>query len=323
MSSSLMTSLVVITGLLCGQATAEPSPAKEYSSAQAAFQEGAKHLRAMDYKASRAPFEAALKLAKDDAYRVKVYQALLPAYRQIPEFEPFQTAAEFIVTHAEQDATRSLTRRAFLSFAYNRGQIDQLAERYEARLGKDKKDYTALYLLSELYAVTRKNPKRAVELIEQLAALEAEPKKGGETQPLSPQQAAKLARTKAKLAQQYMRNKDYRQAAQLYEEIAPLDETTQAWNLKEAATACLLDGERKDALRLVIAADKVPSEARNESLAHFFHRKMGDLFLTLDQPGKAVGHFKLALEKTQNEGYVTGTQKSLDAALEKSGKEKK
>lgn len=118
-----------------GQAAAEPAPAaapqpsgsqQKFRSAQEAFGVGIAFYNSKNFQAARAPLEAALQMADEDEFRLKVYEALLPAYRAIPEFEPFQTAAEFIITHSPRDAQRSLTRRAFLSFAFNRGQLDNL-----------------------------------------------------------------------------------------------------------------------------------------------------------------------------------------------------
>lgn len=85
----------------------------EYANAEEAYRVGAAFYNSRSFKNSRAPFEAAIRLAKDDEMKLKVYQALLPAYREIPEFEPFQTAAEFVIANSPQSTERSLTRRAF------------------------------------------------------------------------------------------------------------------------------------------------------------------------------------------------------------------
>ncbi len=82
----------------------------------------------------------------------------LPAYRAIPEFEPFQTAAEFVIANSPQSAERSLTRRSFLSFAYNRGQLDNLVKRYETMLEKDKKTTLAFTFYLRSIAQTKRIP---------------------------------------------------------------------------------------------------------------------------------------------------------------------
>lgn len=291
----------------------------EYKDAEEAYRVGAAFYNSRSYKNSRAPFEAAIRLAKDNEMKLKAYQALLPAYREIPEFEPFQTAAEFVITNSPQNADRSLTRRSFLSFANNRGQTDNLIQRYEAMLAKDKNNYLGVYLLSEIYSTNNKNPKRAVELLKQLEKLEAK-KDPGTNKPETDADKIKVAREKAKLAQQYANSKDYKRAAKLYEEIAPLDPSTHAWNLKEAASAWLKDKNKKEALRVAEEAEKAEAEKRNDQLAHFFHRNMGDIFMQLNQPQKAIPHFEIAIEKTNIEGYVKDTKSSLAEAIEKSKK---
>jgi len=135
---------------------------------------------------------------------------------------------------------------------------------------------------------------------------------------MSPAEAAKIGREKGKLAQQYMRAKAYCKAAELYEEIAPLDPTSHAWNLKEAATAWLKLGDEKNALRLALATEKVPAEARNEQLTHFFERNLGDTFMTLGKPKKAIPHYKIAILKTTSESYLNDTKASLLKAIEES-----
>jgi len=290
----------------------EQSP---YDTAEKAWIVGAAFYNARDFESSREPLEAALKLAPDDEFRLKVYEALLPAYREIPEFDPFMTAAEFIITHSPRDARQSLTRRAFLSFAYNRGQIKNLIKRYEERISADNKDRTAVYILSEIYVNSDRNPKRAIELIQQLQVLDAESRKPGDT-PEDPVQAARIAREKAKLAGQYLKSKEYEKSARLYEEIAPLDPATQAWNLKEAAAAWLKHGSKEEALRVALEADKSAPEARNDLLAHFFHRNLGDVLLAVGEASKAAAHFTIAIEKTTIDGYVKDTKASLQKAID-------
>jgi hypothetical protein len=290
-----------------------------YVSAEEAYSIGAARYNARNFKASREPFEAALALAPDDKFRVKVYEALLAPYREIPEFEPFQNAAEFIITHATYDAQRSLTRRAFLSFAYNRGQIDSLIKRYESRLAGDRKDFLAVYLLSEIYSTTNSNPERAIELLKQLQQMNQANKAGTkEEAPSSTIEGVKIAREKANLARQYVQAKKFKEAAELYEEVAPLDPTTHAWNLKEAASAWLKAGDKKKSLQVARKANETPPEARNEQLTHFYHRNLGDIFVALAKPAEAVPHYEIALKTTKIEGYLKDTQASLEDARRKS-----
>ena len=298
---------------------------QKFRSAEEAYRVGVAFYNSKNYEAARAPLEAALQMTGDNELRLKIYEALLPAYRAIPEFEPFQTASEFIITHSQRHAQRSLTRRAFLSFAFNRGQMDNLIKRYEGRLAEDRNDKTAIYLLSEIYSATHKNPRRAIELMEQLAKLEAAQQKPADGQKTTAEDlvmSAKMAREKGYLARQYVEAKQYRKAAETYEEIAPLDPTTRAWNLKEAAAAWLKDGNKEQALRLALKADQGPPEARNDQLAHFFHRNLADVLMAVGRADLAVRHYRVALEKTNIETYVRDTKASLQQAQEAASKMK-
>jgi tetratricopeptide (TPR) repeat protein len=290
---------------------------EKYASAKEAFAVGAAYYNSRNFKASREPFEAVLRLTDDVEMRLRAYNLLLPSYREIPEFEPYQKAAEYVIEHTQRDAERSLTRRAFLSFAFNRGQLDNLIAHYETSLQKDPDNFLALYVLSELYTVGDRNPKRAIELIQRLAKQEAarSPDKpvGAE---LSDAEKVKIAREKGKLARQYAQAKQYEEAAALYEEIAPLEPTTQSYHLKEAAMAWLKKGDRDQALRLTEAADRVAPDSRNDLLSHFFHRHMGDLFAQLGKPAQAIPHYEIALQKTTIEGYIKDVKAALAEAKE-------
>lgn len=337
MTSIALTALAAVVALILPETpnsagtaptTTQGSSAK-YTTAEEAFGVGAAFYNSRNFKASREPFEAALKLSKgDQEMQLKIYDALLPAYRLIPEFEPFQTAAEFVITHHKHDAHRSLTRRSYLSFAYNRGQMENLVKRYEKQLKRNPDNYTAAFILSEIYANGAglppgvKNSERAIELIEHLTALENKRREESGKKPndLTPQELQRVAQQKAKLAMQYVRAREYLKAAELYEQIAPLDPATQAWNLKEAASAHLKLGDSKNALRLALKAEETEPEARSEQLTHFFHRNLADILMAVDRPKNAIPHYELAIQTTTIEGYLKDTKASLQEAIEKSSK---
>lgn len=313
---------IIATLILSATQGANGQDSKKYSTDKEAFGVGAAFYNSRNFKASREPFEAVLKLTKDDELRLKANEALLQAYRLVPEFEPFRDAAEYVISNATRDTQRSLTRRSFVGFSYQRGQIDKLVNRYEKRLKKNSDDYLSVYMLSEIYQRAKSNPERAIVMIKHLEILNKvrNPSRDGKSDAKRPPAAAaKIAREKGKLAMQYARSKDYRNAAKVYQEIAPLDRATQAWNLKEAASALLKLGEKKEALRVALEADKARPEARNDQLAQFFHRNLGDILLSLNEPARAVPHFKIALEKNKNPGYVEGIKASLARAVEQSG----
>ena len=175
-------------------------------------------------------------MAPDDAFRLKCYEALIPAYRQDGGVNKMIEACEFIITHADQPARQSLTRSDLLSFLFQRGKIDEYVKRHEQVLKKDPNQRLSLYMLSEIYSRMKEQPDRAAELIDRLAALDQQSGKPRDV----PQQA--------QLAQQYVRAKKYQQGAELYESIAPLDEKLAAWHWKEAAAAWLSAGQKDKAL---------------------------------------------------------------------------
>src|SRR5437773_547867 len=116
---------------------------EKYSDYDDAMIAAGRFLRKNDYPSAVPPLEAALTLAKDDAQRLKVYQALVPAYRQQPEFEKMLTAQEFIIRHTDRRAGRSLSARDVFSFAYRLGKLDAISERYDAQLKQNPKDPAA------------------------------------------------------------------------------------------------------------------------------------------------------------------------------------
>ena len=283
----------------------------KYTSAEEAFGVAAGHYNGKNYAASREPFEAALILApeKDIAYRVKVYGALTASYRQLESSEQLIGACEYIIRHSDRDAEKSLTRRSLLSFIHERGKVDPFIKRHEERLKKNPKDWLSVYLLSEVYSRLRENPERSVELLKQLAALDGK----------NPDEAVDV-NTSAKLAMQYIRAKDYQKGAELYEQIAPLDEKLAAWHWKEAAAAWLKLKQNDKALAAAKKSLEATPEKRNDQLAHFWHRGLGDVLLAVGEPKLAIPQFEKAIETTKIEGYVKGCKASLAEAREKAGK---
>jgi tetratricopeptide (TPR) repeat protein len=280
----------------------------KYRSAQEAWSVGVAFYNSRNFEASREPFEAALTLAPDDKFRLKVYEALLPSYRLLPASEKFIAACEFILSKSESSPQQSLTRRQLLAFVHQRGKTDELARRHEEALKKDPNDRLALYVLSELYAELKRDPQRAAALIERLAKIE---QKGG--QQVNVQQTANLA-------QQYVKAKKFKEGAELYEQIAPLDANLAAWHWKEAAVAWLKVGDKQKALEAAKQSDASPPEARNDLLAHFWHRGLADAFLATGEPEIAVLHYEKAIEKTNIQGYIDDCKKSLAEAKAQAGR---
>lgn len=294
---------------------AQNNPAKlddsKYTNADEAYSMGAVLYNARNFAGSQEPFEAALRLAPDDKYRVKVYRALLGAYRQLPEIDKFVEAVDFIITKSDSAAERSLARTDLLSFVHQRGKTNDLAKRYEAVLAKDDKNVTALYILSELYADLKRDAKRSAELLERLAKVTA-----AEGEPLN-------VAASAKLAQQYVKQGKYKEGAELFEKITPLDSGLAAWHWKEAAQAWIKAKDKARALAAAKAAVAAGPEKRGELLLHFWHRALGQVFVEVGEPGLAIEHFEAAIAHTKIEGYIKDCQGELasaKAAAEKQGK---
>lgn len=281
----------------------------KYQSAEEAYRVGAAFYNSRNFAAAREPFEAALAMAPDDAFRVKVYEALLAPYRMISESEKFIEAAEFIISKSDSAPKRSLTRRALLVFVNQRGLVDPFIKRHEAVLDKQPENRTSLYLLSELYASVKRDPQKAAALTERLAKIDQK-----EGQPVDVLQSANLAR-------QYVQSKKFKEGAELYEKIAPLDEKLAAWHLKEAAAAWLKAGDKKKALAAAKKSAESAEEARSELLAHFWHRGLADVFLQTGEAKLAIPHYEKAIEKSNIQGYIDDCRKSLEEARTKAGKQ--
>jgi tetratricopeptide (TPR) repeat protein len=151
----------------------------------------------------------------------------------------------------------------------------------------------------------KNDPLRAADLIERLAKIDQKP-----GQPVNVLQTANLA-------QQYVRAKKFKEGAELYQQIAPLDEKLAAWHWKEAASAWLKAGEHKKALAAAKQSDASPPEARNDQLAHFWHRGLADVFLAAGEPKIAILHYEKAIQKTNIQGYIDDCKKSLAEAKAK------
>lgn len=281
-----------------------------YASADEAYARGAAFYNNREFDACREPFEAALKLAPDVKYRIKVYRALLAAYRQLPEIDKFVEAADYIITNSEQPAERSIIRTDLLSFVHQRGKTNDLVSKYEDVLKKDPKNLPALFILSEVYADLKKDPKRSAELLEQMFKLSSD------------QGQAVNVPAAAKLAQQYFKQKKFKESAELFEKIAPMDATLAPWHWKEAALAWMKDGNKTRAVAAAKSAIAAGPERRGEQLLHFWHRSLGQVLLDGGEPSLAIEQFEAAIKYTTIDGYLKDTQKELATAREQAAQRK-
>jgi hypothetical protein len=297
-------SAIIFSALATGSA-AQDGKYKTYKEAAAA---GAKAVRSGDLAAAREPLEAAAKLAATDAEKLEAHRALLVPYRELPDIEPMQRAAEFVIAQSAQVAERSLTRSALLSFVQKRGKMDAAVAGYEARLDKDQADLTALYVLAEAYATYKNDAAKAADRGTRLAAAE---KKAGRAE-----DTAELSR----LAAQLVKAEKPKDGAELFEKVAPSDPKTEAWYLKEAAAAWLKAGEKAKAVAAGKKSAAAAPEARSAQLTYFWRRGLGDVFLDAGEPKEAIPQYERALEATKAEGYIKDTKAKLAKAQAAAGK---
>lgn len=281
----------------------------KYTSADEAYGVGAARYNSRKFAESREPLEAALVLAPDAEYRIRVYRALLASYRQLATIDQFVEASEYIIQNSDRDAEQSLTRRSLLSFLHERGKMDPYIKRHEERLKVAPQDRLSLYVLSEIYSDYNENPARSIELLKQLSQLDG-----------NKENTAVDVNVSAKLAMQHVRAKEFQKGAELFEQIAAQDEKLAAWHWKEAANAWLKLKENDKALAAAKKSAEAAPEKRSELLTHFWHRQLGDVFLATGQAELAIPHFEQAIASTKIEGYVKDCQTSLAEAKKKAGK---
>ena len=284
-------------------------PADEYKSAREAYSVGAAFYNAGSYAKSQAPFEAAIALDEEVKFRVDCYRALIASYRLLEKGDKMTTAVEYILIHSERPAEKSLTQRSYLSFLHQRGLTEDAVKRYEERLKTKPEDVIAISILADIYGNLNENPARAAELTKQLQKLvPADPK-----DPLTVLKQAELAR-------QLFKAKKYKEAAELYENIAPLDPKLAAWHLKEAASCWLLEKDLVRAKEDALASAKSEPESRNDQLTYFWSRNLADILVTTGEFELAVKHYELALTKTTIDGYLKDTKSKLEEAKSKLAK---
>src|SRR5262249_30789865 len=146
--------------------------AVDYKSADEALAAAAPLVRARNFAASREPLEAALRLAPDDAFRVKVYEYLMPAYRELPEPDKMVEAAEFVISHSDRKAKRSLESGNLVSFLFQRGKLDDAIAKYEARLKVNPDDVVVLSVLNAAYTHLRRDKDRGAAVATKLAVVD-------------------------------------------------------------------------------------------------------------------------------------------------------
>jgi len=260
-ASPLLVLLVLVS--LCPLALAQ-RPSKEFSDA---LNDGIRLVNAKKYTEAQAPLETALRLAANDEQRQRVYQPLVPVYRQLPEVDKFLEAQEFIIRNADRKTGRSLPARDVASFLFQRGKLDAGIQRYEAALKANPKDPAALGVLTVIYSRHKEDKVRSAALTARQDALDAE---------LATVLAARL-------------EKDA--------EAAP---RTAASLLKDAATAWLEAGDKAKALAAAKKSLTQPPEQRGDLLVFYWRDGLGDVFLATGEPALAAEQFQAAIAAAGN-----------------------
>ncbi|HEX5103347.1 MAG TPA: hypothetical protein VFV87_06030 [Pirellulaceae bacterium] len=273
--------------LACAAAVSWPSDSslgqEKYKNFDDAYSQGARLLNRMQIAAAQEPLEAALKLAADDSARLRVYQALVPAYRQLPEIDKMLEAQEFVIRHTPRKAGRSNAANDLASFLHQRGKIDVAIARYEAALKANPKDAAALSVLEKIFTRVKRDGERGPVLTRKLQELDSE-----------------LAAA----------------SAEQLEKDAEAAPRTAAHIYKDAGLAWLEAGDKEKALAAAKKSLASIPESRGEQLVYFWRRGLGDIFLGAGEPAQAIPQFEAALAVVKIYGYRKDTEKKLAEAKE-------
>lgn len=266
----------------CLLLVALPALGQEFKTAREAKAAAATHLRSRNFAAAQAPLEAALKLTpeSDTKERSEIYRTLMASYRLLPEPDKMLEAVEYIQTHSESQAERSLVANDLASFMHQRGKLEQAVSRYEERLKKDPQDPTALAVLSIIYKRTRDDKKARGQELE--AAL----------QKLNTQRATAKAEKLSVSA-------DTVPAA-----------AASAW--KDVAKAWLEAGN-KDQARIAINRSRTATpESRSTVITMFWHEGVAEVLGELGETADAIKAYEAAVAAAPNDVLKKSMQAKLD-----------
>lgn len=297
--------IVPFAAILLLSVISQIATAKDYKSFDEAMAAAQKAIDAKNYLGSEEPLESALELADDDLQRIDAYRKLIDAYKLHPQIDDVLKACEFIMDHSKSAPEQFIYRDKLLDFVEDKKKTDELIGHFKQRLKSDANDRIALLVLSEAYAQLKDDSQQSAELTERLEkAIEAS---GEEVDIL----------TYAQLATLYVNAEKYQKGAQLFEKIAPQNETLAPWHWKEAAAAWLKAGDKERALQAAMNSTKAGPETRPGLLQYYWSSSLGDIYLELDNPALAIPHYEQALETARLKRYVDSTKAKLEKAREK------
>jgi Tfp pilus assembly protein PilF len=272
--------LVSLLAIACPTFALAAKDDDKYRSADAAVGDAIKYLEKKDYKSAQAPLEAALKLAPDDAYRLRVYDYLMACYRQLPDPAKMTEAVEFSIVKTKENANRSLTCRSFASYLFAQGKTDEARKKYEQRLEKDAEDLVALSVLNGINQHLRSDRAKRDEYRDRLT--KAEQKKNGEQ-------------------------------AEEEETLAKSDKDA-TWHWKQAAVYWIRAASPKKALKAAKQADATGPEKRSDILLYYWHTALADVYMEAESPADAVPHLEEALASARTASSKKDCEQKLALA---------
>ena len=293
----------------------------KYKSARQALELGLAQWRADAYKEARGPLEAAhlmilegLDPEKRPPFELRsVRRGLFEVYAELNEPALAFEMGEWLVRDSS-GPLQSLTARSVLALARTQENRDLLRARFEAALEENPDDGVALMMLANVAGLDG-DPVQAAEYVARLAELDRDA--DGEADPT-------LRVARARLLE---RSRDYEAAAAEYDRLAAEAEglgedapqtfgvTQTAANLSLKAAQNWLKAQRRDeAAKAAALADRLGDAGLNDPHPYYFHDWLGDVWVNLDRPEKAIPHFRTAAESTHIEGYKKSSWGALAAA---------
>ena len=270
-----------LLALCFGFCCVAPTWGEEYKSADAAITAGALKIRARKFNEAIEPLEKALAMtpAEDRKKRCDIYETLLIAYRELPEIDKYQEAAEYIQRNSESRPGRSIVARSYTAFLHQRGKTDWAVKHYDEVLKKDPRDPAALVVLSVFLSVRQGEERQRGEELK------------AELEKLNNERSAK-------------------KAAEL-EAVADDDSKRAASAWKDVARAWLEADDQAKAKAALEKARRAPPEARSQQLTRMWHEGMGDNFAKLGDKQAAVAEYEAALKLTVQKIFISNLEKKI------------
>lgn len=279
-----------LLALCLGFCCVAPTYGEEYQSADAAITAGALKIRARKFNEAIEPLEKALAMtpAEDRKKRSEIYETLLIAYRELPEIDKFQEAADYIQRNYESRPGRSIVARSYNAFLHQRGRTDWAVKHYEEVLKKDPRDPAALAVLSVFLSIRQGEEKqRGEELKAELEKLNNE------------RSAKKAAELEASADDSPKR-------------------AASAW--KDVARAWIEADDQTKAKAALEKARKAPPEVRSQQLTRMWHEGMGDSYAKLGDKQAALAEYEAALKLTDDRIFISNLEKKINGVKSESAK---